>query len=303
MAYTLLTTNAAAEATVFAVLRRQQAGTSNWQYYKTDEPAGFEAYTEGHTYELALAEDANIPGSYWARPDIQSDQEIVCEFYHTSLAVANFIEKKTLRIPTETTGIDVVLQQTGATPIAIFQDVNGQYLHGMTFEFGNWVNITSHKFTLTESTALKGVYSTNLNSTGVADGELSITVYSSAAVDGDGYPLAANILYRQKLWIENGHVERLYGTAIPVAEAVNEINDQALKIVGLSKENMYIDNTTYGTTGAEAGKMTGCRIRVYASAGFAVDGDTPTEPITTETVTITYNTEGQMESWKSEKAE
>jgi hypothetical protein len=66
------------------------------------------------------------------------------------------------------------------------------------------------------------------------------------------------------------------------------------RTLGLSKENMYMDETTFDSDG----NMTSARIRTYTTHGF-----TPgtTSPLATYTLTATFDSDGQLETWELER--
>ena len=66
------------------------------------------------------------------------------------------------------------------------------------------------------------------------------------------------------------------------------------RILGLTQENHYIDNTTFST-----GKLTAARIRIYSVAGSV---GTAADVIATYNITATYDANGNLETYKVVKA-
>lgn len=66
------------------------------------------------------------------------------------------------------------------------------------------------------------------------------------------------------------------------------------RVLGLSQENHYIDNTTFTT-----GKLTAARIRIYSVAGSV---GTAADVIATYNITATYDANGNLETYKVVKA-
>jgi len=66
------------------------------------------------------------------------------------------------------------------------------------------------------------------------------------------------------------------------------------KILGLSHENIYIDNTSYDANG----NLTSARVRIYSNAGSV---GTDNDVIETYTITAAGSGQGKFTSWKQVK--
>ena len=75
------------------------------------------------------------------------------------------------------------------------------------------------------------------------------------------------------------------------ANTIDDIATDLLRILGLSQENHYIDNTVHNTEG----QLTYSRVRIYSDA---VSVGTVNNIIATYTVTVTYDAGGLMTDYK-----
>ncbi len=91
------------------------------------------------------------------------------------------------------------------------------------------------------------------------------------------------------------HLTDVKGTGfIKDTHSLKQSFDLIQRILGLTQENHYIDNTTF-----ETGKLKSARIRIYSVAGSV---GTASDVIATYNIAITYDANGNMVSYKATKA-
>ena len=151
---------------------------------------------------------------------------------------------------------------------------DGTYFTTATQTFGVWVAEANHRITLVEDTQLDGQYHNNFDAgTNWQNGPHLIYFYHTS-VD------AANVIGTKIVVIHNGEI----------------IDSQSYsflaRILGLSKENMYLDDTVY-----TEGKMVSCRVRLFDTYPFDPSSDTP---IAIYRCTISY-TLNKLKTWKMDR--
>jgi len=130
---------------------------------------------------------------------------------------------------------------------------------------------------------------------GAYDEELDYAVRcdaGSSLTTADRYKYAGNESFIDDIntKLSNEHGYGSWG----FADGTAGINAKLDRILGLTQENYYVDNTVFNS----GGMMTSSRIRTYsnpASIGTAND------VIATYTMTATYNGSNEMQSYKVEK--
>ena len=171
--------------------------------------------------------------------------------------------------------LSVQYSASGATIYAFVKRLgDGLYYRVATEDFGAFVEANCRSL-LTEDANLSGLYSVaiDLNSNWTDGGY--VVVYYVGSVD------PTHVIDSEHLGVINQTVCDL-----------STLHADVLRTLGLSKENMYMDNTVY-----TEGKITSARIRTYSTYPFTPGSDTP---LATYQLTVAY-TGGQMNSWKMER--
>ena len=155
----------------------------------------------------------------------------------------------------------------------IRREVDDLYFRPAPDDFGVWTVEALHRMALPEDLILLGQYYVVIDASGWDDGLYLFYYYHTG--------VAANQVIGTK------YVNILGGEVVD-----SQSYDVLARIMGLCKDNMYIDQTVYS-----GGNMTSCRLRMFSTAPFAPGTDTP---IATYRCTLTF-TGTNMISWKMER--
>lgn len=93
-------------------------------------------------------------------------------------------------------------------------------------------------------------------------------------------------------WKDGGRLDLLIDAIL--MDTGTTLNALIKRVLGLTQENYYIDNTIF-----ETGKLKSARIRIYSIAGSV---GTDADVIATYNITVTFDANGNMEIYKVTKA-
>ena len=166
--------------------------------------------------------------------------------------------------------------QSGLTVYAYIQRLTDSlYYIPATPAFGAWAAEANHQIALTEDTHFEGLYAVEITDGVEWTDAIYRVVYYVDAIAGADLIGENTFFVRSRQVVDDG-----------------DIYDFMMRIAGLSKENMYMDQNVYS-----GGNLTSGRIRLYADFPFTPGTDTP---IATYTLSATY-TGTNLSTWKLER--
>ena len=185
---------------------------------------------------------------------------------------------------------DHISRKTGLSAFTVYYFLNN----------GAATAMTTPTINEKDATNMKGVYNLLIDEAGMvsAKGELTIHITATGMDDvtrvveitdnfeKDIYDIANNETYGNSAL--NTDLDSILTDTGTTLDALIK------RVLGLTQENYYIDNTTF-----ETGKLKTARIRIYSVAGSV---GSASDVLATYNIAITYDANGNMETYKVTKA-